>query len=140
MAIPHAMSFMPKSSMTFDHRMTGGSPTLMSYAAETKFSVSVPESLDPKWNHNQLNPPLSARDAIALAIEKRKSLVDARPRFEWELQHASLCPADVANGQWYWLVEFHEQFMGASSGYPANLRLVVLMDGTVVEPETEPDN
>ena len=140
MAIPYAMNLMPKSSMSFDHQFAGGSPTLYSYTAGKKYSVAVPDSLGPRWENNHLNPPLSARDAIALAIEKRESLVDARPNFEWELQSAALCPADVANGQWYWLVVFQEQFQGFSSGYPAHLRLVVLMDGTVVEPEIEPDS
>ena len=133
--IQAAIQIWPRPAIELQHAMQGGCPTIISYAHGKQIVVTVPEDVGPKWKANDYNPPLSARQAIELAISKRESIINERKNHRWEFQHAMLCPADGKAGYWYWLVVFYEEFAGASSGVPPDLRLVVLMDGTVVEPE-----
>lgn len=109
--------------------------TLYSYAFSKQYSVSITrEALEksPTWKDDVENPPLSARKAIALANELKDSLVKDSDDFKWTLQSASLQPA--GDGKWYWLLHYDAIFRGASTGIPNHLRLVVLMDGTVIKP------
>lgn len=106
-----------------------------SYAFSKKYNVSVTSDAlekSPTWKEDDENPPLPARKAIRLANEMKDSLVTDSKDFKWKLQNASLQPADA--GKWYWLVHYDAEFQGGSTGRPDNLRLVVLMDGTVIKP------
>ena len=66
-----------------------------------------------------------------------KNLIEDRPDLSgWRIERAELLAHDEAMGQWYWQITFWYQ----SAGWPPELVLIVLMDGTVLEPEitTEP--
>jgi hypothetical protein len=93
----------------------------------------------PAWRDDAENPPLSARKAIKLANEMKDRVVKDSDDHKWTFKDAALHPA--VDGKWYWLVyyEFEQQqpsngVIIGSSGHPAFLRLVVLMDGTVIKP------
>jgi hypothetical protein len=109
-----------------------------SYAFSKQYIVSITsETLEksPTWKEDDENPPLPARKAIRLANKMKDSLVKDSKDYKWKLQSASLQPSDA--GKWYWLVHYDAEFQGAgSTGVPDHLRLVVLMDGTVVKPVT----
>jgi hypothetical protein len=114
--------------------------TLWSYAFAKKYTVTIiDEALkkSPAWENDAENPPLSAKKAIKLANEIKDSLVKDSKDFKWKLRSASLEPA--GEDKWYWLINYEAQFQGFSSGIPNHLRLVVLMDGTVVKPEVKDD-
>ena len=138
-AIAVVIYFQPKSPIAFTHPMADGYRTYHGYAVGKQVSVEVPDSIGPPWVATEDNPPLSARQAITLAIAKRESMFDATQRHTWVLQHAALYPSDSQNGYWYWLVEFQEEFQHKSNGRPGKLRLVVMMDGTVIEPILKDD-
>ncbi len=109
--------------------------TLSSYAFSKRYDVTISgDALEksPAWKDDAENPPLSARKAIKLANEMKDSLVKDSKDFKWTLQSASLEPA--GDGKWYWLVHYDAVFQGSSTGIPNRLRLVILMDGTVIKP------
>jgi hypothetical protein len=118
------------SAMSFDI-------TYSSYAIPNNYTVTISSDAlakSPSWKDNEENPPLSARKAIKLANAVKKSLVKDWDDYKWVLVTADLTPD--GDEKWYWLIncEAHPQ-VGASSGVPFCLKLVVLMDGTVVEPQ-----
>jgi hypothetical protein len=110
-----------------------------SYAFSKQYWVTIPrEALDksPSWNDDADNPPLSARKAIKLATQMKDSLVKDSKDFKWVLSTASLEP--VGDDKWFWLINFEAQFQGGLlDGHPHFLRLVVLMDGTVIKPQVK---
>lgn len=87
----------------------------------------------PNWDENDENPPLSARKAVAAA---RKLMDDLQPYGEdTELTSPVLKLRDDSGGHWFWVVYFSaNDFRQFLSTFP----VVVLMDGTVVEPHTGP--
>ena len=88
----------------------------------------------PAWKPASGDPPLSAREAIRRAeISKRKFIADLNEQQKWNLFSAALVPAEPRDsGRWYWLVTYEIRDNG--TGPPPQLRIGVLMDGTVVEP------
>ena len=110
--------------------------TIYSYAFSKQYVVRVSnEALkeSPSWKDDAENPPLSAKKAIKLANDMKDSLVKDGKSFKWILESASLKPA--RGDRWYWLLNYEVEFEGAHVGPPQNLRLIVLMDGTVIKPE-----
>jgi len=112
--------------------------TILSVGIEKSFQVNVSEEAirkTPPWNKQEADPPLSAREAIALADLVRRDLVAKAPKdCEWLLVSAELTPCE--GDRWYWLINYEVwPRSGAFDGSPPGLRLVVLMDGTVVKPE-----
>jgi hypothetical protein len=110
--------------------------TIYSYSFSNQYVVRVSgEDLEksPSWKDDAENPPLSAKKAIKLANEMKDSLVKDGKDFKWILESASLKPA--RRDRWYWLLNYEVEFQGAHTGAPIQLRLVVLMDGTVIKPE-----
>jgi hypothetical protein len=90
----------------------------------------------PRWRPSEANPPLAARKAISLAEPKRSKLVKDKPGHDgltWSLYSVDLVPRD--DDRWYWLITYVGWPNGGIAGFPSDLQLVVLMDGTVVEPE-----
>ena len=55
----------------------------------------------------------------------------------WRLMAAELTPFDDDQGLWYWLVRF--EYVVSAPDPPDELRLVVLMDGSVLEPTLDSD-
>jgi hypothetical protein len=93
----------------------------------------------PKWRKDAENPPVSARKAISLAAELRKSLILDSKRYHWRLNHAQLNPYWLPE-RWYWEVEFEADRTDVSNetGLAPVFRAVILMDGTVVKPIVTP--
>lgn len=91
----------------------------------------------PSWPEESDSPPLPARDAIELASQKCRALAGGDDELRWSLARACLVPSHLVRDKWHWLVEFDgdAQGLGGGSGRPARLGIVVLMDGTVVEPQ-----
>jgi hypothetical protein len=95
----------------------------------------------PSWKTSADNPPLSAKKALQLATAKRLQIAKDRPDWKWELESLALKQADDTTDKWFWLVHF-ECFPtkgGIGGGLP-DLRLVVLMDGRVIEPKVADEN
>ena len=106
------------------------------------YSVTVnDDQLDasPAWAEDEEHPPLSARHAMKLATELKDRLVNDSDDYKWKLETASLNAA--SEHKWYWLIQFGVDYRSAIfAGTPPDLRLVVLMDGTVIEPRVHDGN
>lgn len=93
----------------------------------------------PPWRPNEANPPLSARKALAVAEREKARLI--RPSADrdtvWSLEGISLVPR--ADDRWYWVIEYWGTPGGALGGSPSVLNVVVLMDGTLVQPKKTRD-
>ncbi len=105
----------------------------------------TPEMLDksPSWDEQADNPPLSAGKAIRLATSLKNRLVKDSKDFKWRLISATLdhtwgSGSDAAK-KWWWSVRFEARFRGDETGRPNHLEVLVLMDGTVIEPKIEDD-
>jgi hypothetical protein len=113
-----------------------------SYAVNKIYVVTVTRGAlkkSPTWTPDAENSPLSAGRAIKLANEMKDSLVKDSNGYKWKLRDVSLSPDDYEGGKWFWVISyeasFHKEgFIVYSSGTQPFLRLVVLMDGTVIKP------
>ena len=124
----------------FEGEIALGPQGIVSYVDDLCFVVQLEEDgKGTKWMADHANPPLAAADAIRKAMEKRKILIPDTDGHVWSLDALILQAWDVENGYWYWLVQFRRDLKrGGGTGIPVSIQLVVLMDGTVVEPEIEP--
>lgn len=121
----------------FDHKIFNGATGITSQAGQIQVSLELPKTpTGPKWTGDRPNPPLSTAEAIRLATKKLNGLVQDTDEFYWGLVSASVVPWRYQDGYWYWQITFERHVKrGGSSGWPPEIRLVVLMDGTVVEPQ-----
>ena len=129
---------LPPAPIEFSHSVASQSPNIKiySYPDERRAEITVAgDNLRPMWKSTEYNPPLSARQAIALAMTKRKEIVNDPPNGQWVLKEAAITPFDANNGIWFWLITFEEQTNGITTGMIPHLKLAILMDGSVVEPE-----
>ncbi|QJX00277.1 hypothetical protein [Frigoriglobus tundricola] len=111
--------------------------TIRSDAGDKYYSVGITKAaLDkaPIWKDDADTPPLSARKAMKLAAAMKDKLVRNPDGGHWELVSMSLVEARA--GQWFWQANYEwlKDGVFTGAGRP-HLRLVVLMDGTVIEPE-----
>jgi hypothetical protein len=109
---------------------------LTSDAFGKRYVVTISQpALDesPEWDAEADNPPLGARKALKLATDMKNSLVEDSEKFKWRLESLSLKP--VPSGKWYWLANYEAWPRGQFEGRTERLRLVVLMDGTAIQPE-----
>jgi hypothetical protein len=91
----------------------------------------------PAWNVGAANPPLSAREADRLATwQKARTLRDSK---DWKWQLESTLPFYASDDKWFWVVEYHEHPQPGLmlDGVPGICRFVILMDGTVIEPQAQ---
>lgn len=90
----------------------------------------------PAWHSDAENPPLSARKAITLADALREKLVKDSDEWHWMRAAASI-QFDNESGRCYWLVRYEAESADGVplAGSPPHLRLVVLMDGTILKPK-----
>jgi len=87
----------------------------------------------PVWKDDAANPPLSARKAIKLADEARGRRFKDPDEWEWRRALVELC--DAGKGRWYWSVRYQAYYKGIVYFLRLpEIYLLVLMDGTVVEP------
>jgi hypothetical protein len=103
------------------------------------YVVRIPNELigkSPSWVHGMFEPPLSRQRAIELADEVYHSFVqvklDDAEGYHWELGDA--IERQAGGDKWFWCVYYHH-FTPVLFGYPEELVVVVLMDGTVLKPE-----
>jgi hypothetical protein len=92
----------------------------------------------PKWNETDENPPVSARKAISLANGLADKLEpDNDANWKRRLEGIQLCQ----KGQnWFWQAEYEwRPRIGGLGGLPPFLTIIVLMDGTVVQPKVTAD-
>ncbi len=109
---------------------------LTSIAVGKQYVVTITQrALDesPGWDDKAENPPLSAKKALKLATDMKNSLVKDSDKLKWQLESLSLKP--LPDGKWYWLANYEARNQGHIEGRPESLRLVVLMDGTAIQPE-----
>ena len=84
----------------------------------------------PIWKADADSPPLAPRKADQLATEKFRQLISDAA--EWKRERITL--EDAGDGlHCIYIVRF--TYAGISAGLPPFLDVVVLMDGTVVEPK-----
>jgi hypothetical protein len=119
----------------------GTTVSFWSYAFGKCYSVAVTQAaLDkaPVWKDDSDNPPVAARKAMRLADRLKDKLVKDNDKYRWKREEAAL--QEAGEGQWYWVVSYKAVYRGrCSSGVAPFLHLVVLMDGTVVEPKVIAD-
>jgi hypothetical protein len=114
-----------------------------SYALGKHYIVAVTQKqLDksPIWKDDAENPPLSARKAMKLTATMKDNLVKDTDRLVWKQEGASL--EEAGDNRWYWLISYRASDPRpgtGSTGQPPTLRLIVLMDGTVIEPQVSKD-
>ena len=94
----------------------------------------------PAWDTRKANPPLSARNALAIANRVlNEKLTDTKYQ-TWYLEQLALMPMDGKNGKWCWFVLFNLALKpneyGGRSGPPIQYGAYILMDGTVVALES----
>ncbi len=115
--------------------------THFSYAFGKKYKVEISDEAlrrTPIWRDDSDNPPVSARKAIKAADEMRLKLVNDTEDFKWRRESAAIIFLGNS-GRCVWEVNYEARFQGNSSGVPNRLRLFVLMDGTIVQPEVSDD-
>ncbi|HEV3344171.1 MAG TPA: hypothetical protein VG125_27595 [Pirellulales bacterium] len=110
--------------------------TYKSYMAHDAIRIS------PAWDEEAESPPVSPRKAIKLAEKMRKSVVKAPDGWKWEVMNLHLLfEEDQLSGEVHcaWHVMFQAIPIKQKSGpIPFHeVTLIVLMDGTVLEPTVE---
>ena len=104
-----------------------------SYAAGKKFVSTVTGERvlkTPVWRVDADSPPLAPRKAEHLATAKFQQLISDTK--DWKLQGITL--EDAGDGlHWVYVIQFTQA--GTWSGPAPFLKVIVLMDGTVVEPK-----
>lgn len=113
-----------------------------SYGPSKRYSVTITvQALKnaPVWKKDAESPPVSPRRALQLAAEMKDKLGIGDADWKWEFESASLKHVD--GDAWYWQVSYEGRNKGDISiiGIAPFLRLVVLMDGTVVKPVVTDD-
>jgi hypothetical protein len=98
------------------------------------------------WRISDKNPPCSVRDAIASARKKLMAIFPAKRN--WSLADVRLQPAtftlDAADGIeiWDFVITFERhpavEPNNGPVGVVGSVRMIVLMDGTAVDPKIEP--
>ena len=87
----------------------------------------------PIWSNDDDNPPLSAKRAREIATRKMAVMTKGLEHFNWRLTSLSL--ERIGDG-WFWLVTYTSPPTDTARALP--IRIVVLMDGSVVEPKKIP--
>lgn len=124
----------------------GYSSQYWSYVDGKKYNFKVTKELlekTPSWKENDENPPLSVKKAISAATEQLSKFIKIE---NWDFQKATLEKTNVT-GKWLYLIEFSEDQMKANPpkksgiyeyiGGVKTFRIVVLMDGSTIEPKIE---
>jgi len=117
-------------------------PTIRSRAPEQACVTTITQKMlddSPAWEAKDENPPLSARKAIEAANAVVVKLVEPDTK-SWKrrLEGLFLCEGDPQ--KWYWRVQYlWDPPPGtAMDGQAPHMTIVVLMDGTVVQPSVAP--
>jgi len=106
------------------------------YAEGLRFDFPLDSKIllrTPVWEEGQENPPLAPRKAESLAKTKLKRLLKAPEK--WSRAEIVLIDSGD-NSHWYYVVEFENR--SGNGTLPPNMRIVVLMDGSIPEPRQTP--
>jgi hypothetical protein len=91
----------------------------------------------PAWNAKvDENPPVSARRAIELAVAVKNRLVKDVGDWKWGYHRVRLEYKDIPSvgRRWYWRINFEAWFDGMPPEVAPRVDVVVLMNGTTIEP------
>ena len=135
------------------HSVTSGHLEL-SFAFDKMYESEItPEMLakSPSWDAKTDNPPLPAGKAIRLANALKNKLVKDSKDFKWYLASVTLENSNRWSGsdagtKWWWSINYEaSQREGGDTappklgplnmGFINHFDIIVLMDGTVVEPK-----
>jgi hypothetical protein len=99
-------------------------------------------AVTPAWPESEANPPLAVRDAVASGQRRLRALVDCE--VEWVLASIELIEDSLA-ARWYYKLNFKQLRDQKGNdlvimGKPYHLPVIVLMDGSAVEPVVQPDS
>ncbi|MBC7817857.1 MAG: hypothetical protein IAG10_13275 [Planctomycetaceae bacterium] len=84
----------------------------------------------PKWKKSEMNPPLPARKAIALAQDYVDKNIKEDKEWKRELESIALVPDE---DRWFWMAKYvWFPKNGNIGGGQSYLEIAILMDGTVV--------
>lgn len=125
----------------FAYRVWSGvGDSVSNHASGKRFEVVLPKDpVGPQWEQGKKHPPLGAAEAIILAVEKSKDYIKDGDDVVWGINGTTLKPWQPKQGYWYWSVEFQQRpDMVGGGGYSGPLPtfvLMVLMDGTVIQPK-----
>lgn len=136
------LSLLPRSPINLPNRIGDNQTQIFTYLNRERAEIVLPTPSGPVWNSGQRNPPLSVLDAISVAAKKRQKIQPDEKKWKWVLDETELMPWDADRGYWYWKLTFGKQYqpsegemlMPGHTGPPSELVLVVLMDGTVIQP------
>jgi hypothetical protein len=88
----------------------------------------------PVWRDDAESPPVSARKAIKLADTLRAKLVKDSKDFQWKRESAEILFLQVPD-RCLWRVHYEAHpIRGGETGISPHLDLIVLMDGTILNP------
>jgi hypothetical protein len=89
----------------------------------------------PKWETKAEHPPLSPRKAMSIAKQKARELLPAV--YDWDVSALTL-QRTGAEGNWIYVVKATERPNQLRWNNPAWINIIVLMDGSAVEPTIAP--
>jgi hypothetical protein len=97
-------------------------------------------SATPAWPESAANPPLAIRDAVASGQRRLRTLVECE--VEWVLTSIELIEDELA-ARWYFKINFQQLRDNRGNsivimGKPYHLPVIVLMDGSAIEPVVQP--
>ncbi len=118
-----------------------GETTIFDHAFGTKYATHLSAdviSKTPIWSEDAENPPVSARAAIKLADAARVKLVKDQTGFRWKRASVNLRFLDYCDRHiwevWYEAEAKPKGMYGVVPSVPTIVRLIVMMDGSVLEP------
>jgi len=124
----------------------GQEVSVTSYAFGKKYSCNVPDeklAKSPSWDMQSDNPPFPLGKAIRLANVVKGKLVKDSEEYKWHFMSVTLGRLSwmreddpKMKGKCWWSILYEAPLRyGASTGQPDSLIVVVLMDGTVIDPK-----
>jgi hypothetical protein len=106
---------------------------------DEKFYQTVVRQSDldraPRWDAGEARPPLRARRAMFAAREHVAKLIPGSGM--WPIHTVSLEPVGALE-QWIYVVEFTRIPLEGIGSLSGPFRVVVLMDGTIIQPKIAP--
>ena len=116
---------------------TGIYAEFTSHAFGKQYVVAVTDNAleaSPVWRDDAESPPVSARKAVKLADALRVKLVKDSKDFKWKRESAEILFVDEPDRcLWHVHYEAHP-VRGGETGIGPHLDLIVLMDGTILDP------
>lgn len=104
-----------------------------------RMDIEITESItaiQPEWSPSSANPPISARQALSIADNFRKTRFRDFDTVQWSLTSVALKPLDLKKNKWCWIINFDLQpkpGLGGTGMWP-EFPVYVMMDGSVIEP------